>query len=73
VIGRPDPVLGGRVHAVVVPRGPDVAEAELKQFCAIHLSDYKVPDAIGFMPDALPRNAKERSSRRTFVSLCPRG
>ena len=57
VIGRPDPVLGERVHAVVVPSGPDVAEAELRRFCAAHLSDYKVPDTIRFLPDALPRNA----------------
>jgi long-chain acyl-CoA synthetase len=57
VIGRPDAVLGERVHAVVVPRGPDVGEAELKRFCAGQLSDYKVPDTIAFLPDALPRNA----------------
>ena len=57
VIGRPDAVLGERVHAVVVPRGPDVGEAELKRFCAGQLSDYKVPDSIAFLRDALPRNA----------------
>ncbi len=57
VIGRPDPVLGEKVHAVVIPRGSEVGEAELKRFCAEQLSDYKVPDTIAFLPDALPRNA----------------
>jgi acyl-CoA synthetase (AMP-forming)/AMP-acid ligase II len=56
VIGRPDPVLGERVHAVVVPRTAELREARLKSFCAEALSDYKVPDTIMFM-ESLPRNA----------------
>jgi acyl-CoA synthetase (AMP-forming)/AMP-acid ligase II len=56
VIGSPDPVLGERVHAVVVPRDAGVADDELRRFCAKQLSDYKVPDVIRFV-DALPRNA----------------
>ena len=56
VIGRPDPVLGERVHAFVVPSAPGVNEAPLKAFCAERLSDYKVPDSVTFL-DALPRNA----------------
>ena len=57
VIGRPDPVLGERVHAVIVPRSPDLDIAELKAFCARNLSDYKVPETIALLADALPRNA----------------
>jgi len=57
VIGRPDPVLGERVHAVIVPRAPDIDTAELKAFCAENLSDYKVPESFALIADALPRNA----------------
>ena len=56
VIGRPDPVLGERVHAVVVPRTAELLETQLKSYCAQFLSDYKVPDIITFR-DSLPRNA----------------
>jgi acyl-CoA synthetase (AMP-forming)/AMP-acid ligase II len=57
VIGRPDPVLGERVHAVVVPRTTELLETQLKSYCAQFLSDYKVPDIITFRHDGLPRNA----------------
>ena len=56
VIGRPDSVLGERVHAFVVPRMPELQGAPLKAFCADFLSDYKVPDTITFL-ESLPRNA----------------
>ncbi len=60
VVGRPDPVLGERVHAVVAPRagasaaGPPEA---LTTFCAERLSDYKVPERFTIVPGPLPRNA----------------
>jgi acyl-CoA synthetase (AMP-forming)/AMP-acid ligase II len=57
VIGRPDPVLGERVHAVIVPRTGEIDLAELKAFCAKNLSDYKVPETFALLADALPRNA----------------
>jgi long-chain acyl-CoA synthetase len=56
VIGRPDPVLGERVHAVVFAK-TTIAEAELRAFCAERLADYKVPETIELSPDPLPRNA----------------
>ena len=57
VVPRADAVLGERVHAFVVPRTPALKADELKHFCAQSLADYKVPDLITFLPDALPRNA----------------
>lgn len=57
VVGRPDPVLGERVQAFVVPRDAGASEAEIKAFCAARLSDYKVPDRVVFLSQPLPRNA----------------
>jgi acyl-CoA synthetase (AMP-forming)/AMP-acid ligase II len=56
IVGRPDPVLGERVHAVVHATAPVTAE-ELRAFCAARLADYKVPETIELSPDPLPRNA----------------
>ena len=71
VIGRPDPVLGERVHAVVVARDTGVTEPELKRFCAENLSDYKVPDTIAFLPDALPRNANGKVQKTALRETLP--
>lgn len=59
IVGRPDPVLGERVHAVVVPRDCAIGglEAKLRDFCAARLSDYKVPESITLLGEPLPRNA----------------
>ena len=60
IIGKPCPVLGERVHAVVVPKGaepgPALAE-DIRAFAAQRLSDYKVPEEIIFRTEPLPRNA----------------
>jgi acyl-CoA synthetase (AMP-forming)/AMP-acid ligase II len=58
IVGRDDPVLGERVHAVVVvSEGSMLAEATVKAFCAERLSDYKVPETIILRTKPLPRNA----------------
>lgn len=56
VVGKPDPVLGERVHAFAYsPDGGD--EADIRTYCAERLSDYKVPESITFLSEPLPRNA----------------
>lgn len=57
IVPHPDDVLGERVHAFIVARDSAPDAAELKAFCAQSLADYKVPDIITFLSDALPRNA----------------
>jgi O-succinylbenzoic acid--CoA ligase len=69
IIGRPCPVLGERVHAVVhlapgsAPAGAD-ATAELRAFCAERLADYKVPETISWSETPLPRNANGKLMKR---------
>ena len=56
VIGRPDPVLGERVHAVVRLADPSVSAETLRAFLMTRLADYKVPDFIDLSATPLPRN-----------------
>lgn len=58
IIGRDDPVLGQRVHAiVVVPHESTLTAKEVQEFCADRLADYKVPEVITLRTIPLPRNA----------------
>lgn len=63
IVAKPCPVLGERVHAVVVMRNPVGAEV-LRAWCAERLSDYKVPETIDLTSDALPRNANGKIMKR---------
>jgi len=56
-IAHPDPVLGEKIHVFVCVRTPDLSADALRQFCAQHLADYKVPDFVTFLETPLPRNA----------------
>jgi acyl-CoA synthetase (AMP-forming)/AMP-acid ligase II len=52
--GLPDPLLGERLHLMVVPRaGAIIDEGELRAWLAARLERYKLPDGIHFA-DALP-------------------
>ncbi len=64
IIAKPCPVLGERVHAVIVTRTSDVSEAALRAWCAERLSDYKVPETMALTADPLPRNANGKVMKR---------
>src|SRR4029079_6638267 len=63
IIAKPCPVLGERVHAVVVVRN-EVADTALRAWCAERLSDYKVPETMDLMTEPLPRNANGKVIKR---------
>jgi long-chain acyl-CoA synthetase len=56
VVGVPDSVLGEAVKAVIaLKEGEKATEEEVKEFCAKHLADFKVPKFVEFVA-GLPRN-----------------
>jgi long-chain acyl-CoA synthetase len=63
IIAKPCPVLGERVHAVVVTREAVTAEA-LRAWCAARLSDYKVPETVLLTAEPLPRNPNGKVMKR---------
>jgi long-chain acyl-CoA synthetase len=63
IIAKPCPVLGERVHAVIVTRDAVTGEA-LRAWCAERLSDYKVPETMLLTSEPLPRNANGKVLKR---------
>jgi acyl-CoA synthetase (AMP-forming)/AMP-acid ligase II len=64
IIAKPCPVLGERVHAVIVTRDAAVGTEVLREWCAARLSDYKVPETIALTVEPLPRNANGKVMKR---------
>ena len=64
IIAKPCPVLGERVHAVVVVRNDGAGVATLRAWCAERLSDYKVPETMDLTAQPLPRNANGKVIKR---------
>jgi acyl-CoA synthetase (AMP-forming)/AMP-acid ligase II len=57
VLGVPDPMMGEKVGAVVVPRpGTTVDPADLTAFARQNLADFKVPQYVAVRQEPLPRN-----------------
>ncbi len=65
VVAQPCPVLGERVHAVVVTR-LDTDQPTLRAWCAERLSDYKVPETITLSTEPLPRNANGKVMKKVI-------
>lgn len=66
VIGRPDATWGEAVHAVVALKpGMAVTDEELIRFCADHLSGYKKPRSVEFLP-SLPKTGIGKISRKAL-------
>jgi acyl-CoA synthetase (AMP-forming)/AMP-acid ligase II len=64
VIGRPDTNWGEAVHAVVALK-PGATAEELIRFCADHLSGYKKPRSVEFLP-SLPKTGIGKISRKAL-------
>jgi long-chain acyl-CoA synthetase len=57
VVGVPDPMMGEKVGAVVVPlAGQTVDPLEFVAFARQHLADFKVPQFVAVRAEPLPRN-----------------
>jgi acyl-CoA synthetase (AMP-forming)/AMP-acid ligase II len=57
VVGVPDPMMGEKVGAVIVPLpGAAVDPRAVLGYAREHLADFKVPQFIAVRPDPLPRN-----------------
>jgi long-chain acyl-CoA synthetase len=55
VIGRPDPIWGEEVVAIVVPQpGQTLTPEEVQEFCKARLASYKVPREVIFH-ESLPK------------------
>ncbi|MBR0696083.1 class I adenylate-forming enzyme family protein [Bradyrhizobium lablabi] len=65
IVAKPCPVLGERVHAVIVTRAEVNAES-LRAWCAERLSDYKIPETMALTTDPLPRNANGKVIKRAL-------
>ncbi|TVT14635.1 acyl-CoA synthetase, partial [Amycolatopsis acidiphila] len=65
VTGEPDPDLGERIVAWIVPAGPPPGEQELADHVARLLSPHKRPRVVRYL-DALPRNDMGKVMKRAL-------
>ena len=69
VVGKPCPVLGERVHAVLHAPGVAQDDAALRRFCAERLADYKVPESFAWS-DAAAAAQCQRQADEAAAARC---
>jgi 2,3-dihydroxybenzoate-AMP ligase len=73
VVPVPDPTLGEKTCAFVVPRGEPVGLAELREFLTGRgLAGYKLPDRIAYL-DTLPRTNLGKIDKQALRELAAAG
>jgi long-chain acyl-CoA synthetase len=72
-VGRPDPVLGEKMHVFVHTQDPALDAAAVKAFVRAHLADYKAPDFVTFISTPLPRNANGKVVKTALRAQDPPG
>jgi acyl-CoA synthetase (AMP-forming)/AMP-acid ligase II len=72
IVGKPDPVLGERVVAFVVPAEghPEPDTAGIQAFVGQHLAHFKVPEEIYYV-DELPRTSTGKIIKKELRTLLP--
>lgn len=66
----PDKIFGEQVKAyVVLKEGQTASEEEIRNYCAKHLADYKVPKYILFLNEPLPRNPGGKVKKEVLRAL----
>jgi len=63
VVGKPDPILGQSVHAIVVLSDPKVTPRQIAAHCAQRLEDFMTPKSIEIRTE-LPKTDTGKVSRR---------
>ncbi|MCW5653329.1 class I adenylate-forming enzyme family protein [Hydrogenophaga sp.] len=74
LVGRPDPVLGERVHAFVTTTRDDLDADAIRAFCSERLGDYEVPETVTVGTEPLPRNSAGKLAKlelRTRAAALP--
>lgn len=71
VLGRPDPEMGEKVVAAIVPKAEQSADpVAIIAFCREHLASYKKPRHVVFV-DTLPRNALGKVQKHLLADRLP--